>query len=44
MREIIRSGTLGVVTDAQANLGYDIINVPRIKSKEHGGGALLDLG
>ncbi|CBY34073.1 unnamed protein product [Oikopleura dioica] len=44
MREIIRSGTLGDVVDAQANLGYDIINVPRIKSKQHGGGALLDLG
>ena len=44
MREIIRSGSLGAVKTVEANLGIDIINVPRIKKKEFGGGALLDLG
>lgn len=44
INEIIRSGELGEVHTIQANLGYPIKNVERMRKPELAGGALLDLG
>lgn len=41
---IIKSGELGEVHTIQANLGYPIKNVERMRKPELAGGALLDLG
>lgn len=42
--DIIKSGVLGEIYSVQANLGYPIKDVKRMRDPELAGGALLDLG
>jgi len=44
VQELIRNNAIGTVRFAQASFGYPIMGIDRIKNKEMGGGALLDLG
>ena len=42
--DIIVSGEIGKITSLTANLGYDVVGVPRITDPDLAGGALLDVG
>lgn len=44
INDIISSGKIGRVTSISANLGYKILQKPRIADPELAGGALLDVG
>ena len=44
IREIVDSGVLGRVHSIQADIGYPIRDVPRMRLPELAGGALLDIG
>lgn len=42
--DLIKEGTIGTVQSLQANLGYPVAHLDRMKKLELAGGALLDLG
>lgn len=42
--DLLESGIIGKVSSMTANLGYPLMNVPRLVRPELAGGALLDLG
>ncbi|KAJ8968865.1 hypothetical protein NQ317_016073 [Molorchus minor] len=44
LRRIIESGEIGEVMEVAVQLGFPMSNVERIRSKELGGGVILDLG
>jgi len=44
VKSAIKNGEIGTVRFAQSAMGYNIMGIDRIKKKEMGGGALLDLG
>ena len=44
INDIISSGRIGRITSITANLGYKILQKPRISDPALGGGALLDVG
>lgn len=44
MNDLLDCGAIGHVTSMTANLGYPLMNVPRLVRPELAGGALLDLG
>ncbi len=44
VKSLIDSGIIGDIYYLEANLGYEIGNIPRLYKKELGGGAMLDVG
>ena len=44
IQDVIDSGVVGEITSMAANLGYEHINIERMRRPELAGGALMDLG
>ncbi|EFA11514.1 trans-1,2-dihydrobenzene-1,2-diol dehydrogenase [Tribolium castaneum] len=43
LRKVLESGSIGDVLQVNASFGFNLLNVERLRSKELGGGTILDL-